>query len=287
MICKRCKQRKENNFLIITNGVTGSGKSGLVKKVIEKYNIKGEYINFLIDDIVEKNHCYKTFINTLVKEKCENELTLCEGLKKEVENTSDDLIEAMSDAYFTTRGSKNNQKCCENDTKENITCDDYLDTLIDNAIEENTNMVFETVGLEIKNWLLDKVQDKYTVYYAYTFVNYKENIRRIKNRGLEMFESYINNKGTSEAPRLPRIDEENIKADLERINKSLIETIKKPNKTIDHIIVFDNNTRRDDKKAWDDDEVLFEYSKNANEPILELNAIEKKIRYAQGLDQRA
>ena len=42
-------------YLIITNGPTGSGKSGLVNKVVEHYQLEKNSTSFLIDDLIEQN----------------------------------------------------------------------------------------------------------------------------------------------------------------------------------------------------------------------------------------
>ena len=57
-------------YFIITAGPTGSGKTKLVEKTLEKLNInpKTEYTKFLIDDLIENDDDYKRLVKEIIKD---------------------------------------------------------------------------------------------------------------------------------------------------------------------------------------------------------------------------
>ena len=117
----------------------------------------------------------------------------------------------------------------------------------DNAITQQENIVFETVGSYYVSWLIDKLPPEYEVYYAFTLLDFCENVRRNKTRAVEQMEVFIRDPVNSPAPRLPDVTETSFKMTVEKIGKNLWELLGRKlwqgdSDPIHHIIVFDNTT---------------------------------------------
>ena len=227
-------------FSIITHGPTGSGKTGLVNKTINHYGLSETYKTFLIDDLIEQNPHYKTAIDDLIHSECKAN-TLCETLKSKLLDPTEEMYEKFGTLYMKYRG-KTGDKWCDGKQK---TCDSLLDDMLDQAITDKVNIVFETVGTYYVSWLVDKLA-AYDVYFAFTVLDFCENVRRNKTRAVEQLGSYITDR-TNPAPRLPNVEESQFKMTVENVAKTLWDLMGRklfgilPG--VHHIIVFDNTSR--------------------------------------------
>ena len=97
------KEPQRRPYLIITNGPTGSGKSGLVNKTIDHFKIPPNHHTFLIDDLIESNKEYKHRIDALIINECGSH-SLCPSLVKRLNNPDSDFYEKFGAMYFDVRG---------------------------------------------------------------------------------------------------------------------------------------------------------------------------------------
>ena len=232
-------------YIIITNGMVGSGKTGLINKVINYYKLSNSYEKYLIDDLIETNVFYKNGINKLINQECENKFELCDNLKNKINNKDNVLIQYFNNLYFDTRGKTENRHCGENNEQ---TCDNYLDIKLSNAISQSKNIVFESTGTYYLEWLIDflkKSPTPYTIYYAFVILDYCENINRNKTRVMESIQKYITNPDENSAPRYPNTDIENFKKNENAMLNNLWNLIGKKlfHKTPSEILVVFDNTR--------------------------------------------
>ena len=234
--------RNDRPYLIVTNGPTGSGKSGLVNKVIDHYGLSTTYTKILIDDLVENNEHYKSEIDRILNEHhCDS--TECTKLYQRVDAVDADLLQKFGEAYFSTRKGE----YCDGNTR---TCDEYNDQLLEEAIEGKNNIVFETVGTYYAQWLIDKIKGQYNVIYAFTVLDFCENVRRNKTRASSQLKAYLQDRGSNPAPRLPDVRESNFEMTARAIGDNLWTLMGRKlfdtdfDDAIEHIIVFDNTTRK-------------------------------------------
>ena len=250
-----------SRYLIVTNGATGSGKSSLIKKTISHYNLSNKYSQFLIDDLIENNEHYKKAIDKLILEECKSDI-LCDKLRGRLENPDGQMYQKFGTLYMKYRGKSTPQEEWCDDKKK--TCDQLLDDMLGDAIQRGKNIVFETVGTYYVDWLISKLHDKnpdsYEVFYAFTIVDFCENIRRNKTRAVDSMASYIKNKQGNPAPRLPDVSEDpfrkNIQLIQENLEKIVLGKASGGCSKVDHIVVFNNNVSRD--KAFSSEAVLYD-----------------------------
>ena len=249
-------------YLLITNGPTGSGKSGLVRKTLDFYKLDPSYETFLIDDLIENNDFYKKQIDNLIVQECKSR-TLCPVLREKMNNPDENLYKKFGDIYFKTRG-KTGEKFCNN-----MTCDDLIDQMLDDAINRKVNIVFETVGTYYISWLIDKIVGTYDVYYAFTVLDFCENVRRNKTRAASQMGDYVQDR-RKPAPRLPNVEEKHFEMIVKDIGKNLWSLMGRKTfgdlDDVEHIIVFDNTGR--------DINVLYESDRDSSQANL-FAAIEK------------
>jgi len=226
-------------YIIVTNGPTGSGKSVLMKKVIKHYGLEKEYRTFLIDDLIESNEWYKQSIDLLIVEECKSR-DLCPALKERLNHPDSEFYEKFSSLYYKYRG-KTNEKWCNNKT---TTCNDFLDHLLEESIRRRDNIVFETVGTYYAKWLIDKLHG-YKVYFAFTILDFDENIRRNNMRAVTQMRKYIHDR-TTNAPRLPDVSVDHLSKTIKQIGVNLLSLMTQKMfdtlPEVHHIIVFDNTT---------------------------------------------
>jgi len=227
-------------FAIITNGPTGSGKTGLIRKTLGYYGLQDkEYKTFLIDDLIENNEHYKKSIDDIINSECKDG-TLCHALRDRLLDPTEELYAQFGERYVKYRG-KTDERWC-NDRKQ--TCDEFLDDMLDNAISDGENIVFETVGEYYVSWLVDKLPD-YEIYYTFTLLDFCENIRRNKTRALDQIQAYVADR-TKPAPRLPDVRISKFSMTVDRILKNLWNLMGRKLfgelSAVHRIIVFDNTT---------------------------------------------
>jgi len=117
-------------YLIITNGPTGSGKSGLVQKVINTYQLSPTYTECLIDNLIENHPRYKQAVDNIIKSYC-TDIKMCPSLENILLHPTPALIKKFNDAYFKVRKEKH---CRRGEAA--VTCDALLDHMLGDAFRE-------------------------------------------------------------------------------------------------------------------------------------------------------
>ena len=240
------KKKKKKAYLIITTGMTGSGKTSLIEKTIEYLNIKGEkYVKILIDDIIENNDKYKQEIIKIlakIKESCKDEV---DCIEKKYKEPTKEMYKDFGDAYFTTRKNR-----CSQDSE--LSCDDLLDQDLKKAVKNGDHIIFEFTGQYIPKWLLDTnfIKTKYTPVFAYSIVNSTKLYERNITRAFKSIKKFENDKNLP-APRLPDVSKETLikKSDeMKSVLKDIYENcIKSHNESKcgnvppKILLIFDNN----------------------------------------------
>ena len=247
----------EKPYIVVTLGPTGSGKSGLIKNIIEYLGLSKEYVKILVDDIVENNQNYKDRILSImedVSQQCKSEKYHCEDSTcdkcdsaKYYLNPSDGLIAKFNAAYFDIRKST---KC---DPYSKLTCDDINDKNLMEAILNRQNIVFEATGVSIPSWLLSApyINDNYTIIFAYSIVTYDKLIERNIARTLQSITTFQQDVTKNPGPRLPELRHDIFKNIVQQTKEILIDLynscirqhdIKKcGTQKIDRLLLFDNN----------------------------------------------
>ena len=140
-------------YLIVTNGTTGSLKTKMADYIIDNYKLSTDNIKINIDDLVIKNKEYKKRILDIIKKvnkECNNNRAC---ILEKYENPSDKLLEEFHKAYYDIRTGVDNIECSPRIKKS---CDMLNDLNLENALRESRNIVFETQGLSVPNWLLSQ-----------------------------------------------------------------------------------------------------------------------------------
>ena len=248
-------------YIIVTLGPTGSGKSSMINNVINYLKLDKSYKKFLVDDLVENNDNYKQTVHVItenVMRQCIDEKKYCvddECIKCDTSkyyiNPSMKLLEDFDKAYNDVRKGPN----CVKDYPLN--CNDYNDMKLQEAIQNNDNIIFETTGLYIPNWLLTAdspsegfINNKYNVIFAYNFVNFNELIERNKKRILESLTKFTEDQ-INPGPRLPNIERDTFKKTVSQIKQTLLklydlcilkhDSIQCGKTKINKLLLFDNN----------------------------------------------
>jgi hypothetical protein len=233
----------------------------MINNVITYLQLDKKYKKFLVDDLVENNDTYKQRVHVITenvfrqcideKKYClDEECKKCDTSKYYI-NPSIKLLDDFYKAYNEVRIGPN----CVKDYPLN--CNDYNDMKLREAISNNDNIVFETTGLYIPNWLLTAdsasegfINNKYNVIFAYNFVNFNELIERNKKRILESLQKFTEDH-TNPGPRLPNIEHDTFKKTVIQIKQTLLKLynlcilnhdFKECGKTkINKLLLFDNN----------------------------------------------
>jgi GTPase SAR1 family protein len=223
-----------NPYIIVTLGPTGSGKTSMINSVISYLTLDTNYNKFLVDDLVENNHTYKEKVFSItenIMRQCKSERKFCLDDKCENCDTSNyylnptqELLQEFGKAYIDVRKGPNCVKESE------LNCDLFNDTQLREAIKNNKNIVFETTGINIPNWLLSSPPDdpiaqfinsKYKVIFAYSLVYFNELIQRNKNRLLKSLADFKEDR-TKPGPRLPNIEYNEFKKMVRKIKDTLL-----------------------------------------------------------------
>jgi hypothetical protein len=223
-----------NPYIIVTLGPNGSGKTSMINTVISYLTLDTNYNKFLIDDLVQNNDTYKEKVLSItenIMRQCKSERIFCLDDKCENCDTSkyylnptQELLEEFGKAYIDVRKGPNCVKESE------LNCDLFNDVKLRDAIENNKNIVFETTGINIPNWLLSSPPDdpiaqfinsKYKVIFAYSLVHFNELIQRNKNRLLKSLADFKEDR-TKPGPRLPNIEYIEFKKMVRKIKETLL-----------------------------------------------------------------
>jgi predicted ABC-type ATPase len=281
-------------YAIVTIGPTGSGKSSLVKKVLDHLKTQDIHLNdsafekIIIDDIIENHDGYKHKIDAILTKIKSNIKPSSSNTQKITKETIDELvidddfiskyITDFNSAYFETR----RQKCYDTYTNNNTllknyinpkeptestksttptkptkqeeppkcikdlqnqktkfqkpenanndsfkTCDYVNDTKLCSAIINKKNIILESTGTYIPEWLIEYLNEGYTIFFAYTLVSYEELKERNTSRFKTMLKDYLfdNEDNKKPVPRLPNISDEYFIETIIEIKKILIKII--------------------------------------------------------------
>jgi hypothetical protein len=241
-------------YLIVTNGLTGSGKSGLIDKVIAHCGLNKGYNKYFIDDLVEGNAHYKASVDSLVKNMCGQKMELCGALRDKLLDPDEEIIKEFNKVYWETRRGR---YCAGAGS-----CEDALDGLVDSAIKNKENMVFETTGSYYVEWLLAKLpkEETYSVYYAFTLVEFCDNLNRNKLRAVKSMREYVQDRAKP-APRLPDITKSKFRADMQalfgNLTSLLMQTLIGKLKHGERLLVFSNAAKKK-KGGVENAELMFD-----------------------------
>jgi len=240
--------------LIITMGVTGSGKSKLANKMIELLRLKDPKF-FLIDEYVENDTMYKKDIKKFVKRK---------NSRSKLRKPSRKTLKYFEKSYFKSRntGCKTKLKRKSIPKKKCIDlekggCNRLHDIELNNAILKEENIIIETTGGYYPKWIIEAINkcNKYNIVIAGIKVSLRKLIQRNTSRSIQAFDLFLKNMEKNPAPRLPDINQKVLKKHKINLDKTLKGIIMngcvKGNKKnieycskyfIDRLIIFDNNT---------------------------------------------
>jgi hypothetical protein len=219
-------------YIIITCGVTGSGKSGLITETLKLLGLANEkYYKFLIDDLAEKDDRYKNNINQIINNiciecnrmDCNEKRTLSDCEKKIYNNPNEEILRQFEESYKLARF----EKFFDNKNLNEINDEKLIEQL--GVVEDTNIIILETTGKSIPMWLLENIQFNitgYTIVFSYIFVNLDNLVKRNKSRAIFSIENYINNKDLP-APRLPDVSKEILKKNKFLVKKSFDEILKK------------------------------------------------------------
>jgi len=206
-------------YLIVTNGTTGSLKTKMADYIIDNYKLSTDNIKINIDDLVIKNKEYKKRILDIIKKvnkECNNNRAC---ILEKYENPSDKLLEEFHKAYYDIRTGVDNIECSPRIKKS---CDMLNNLNLENALRESRNIVFETQGLSVPNWLLSQpyLTEKYNVIFGYSLMPIKTITEVIIKRAIAKIIKYEKNQDM-EAPRYPNINKKIIGENIKKIIKTL------------------------------------------------------------------
>lgn len=181
-------------YLLITMGPTGAGKTKLVEQLKKDLKIpkRHKFNKLIIDDLVEKNTNYKERVRGILKE---------DNVKKCIEEKSSlpaEIYDKFKTAYFRARRTGCGGKGC----------DSVLNNNLDAALKNQESIIFETTGLSVPLWLIEKIRDTevgYNIVIGVVMVNFNILKERILKRTLSQISQFDKNPRAS-APRLPKIE---------------------------------------------------------------------------------
>ena len=205
--------------LIILFGLPGSGKTTLIKKIKKEFNINAPTI--LIDELVQKDPLYKKEVDIILK-KCKT--------KKCLDSPSISTYKQFESAYWKTRKYGCNMKKCVDSSG----CDCLNDTHLKRAIKQNKNIIFETSGTSLPDWLIKILPGHYKVTYYVILLDINNLIQRSIHRAYNAFMLYkLDHKI---APRLPRSDKKHLLKRMKTFHSLLLGLFKQKC----NIILYDN-----------------------------------------------
>ena len=271
-------KKRNNPYILITCGPTGSGKSSLIDKSIDYLKLERPLDKniYIIDNLVEQNPDYKNkSLKILKKYFSKNDYTVIEKKIKKLLDTpinKNSIFKNFTNAYFNTRKFGCKYK----------SCDKSFDKRIRSTINKNENFILETTGRSFPT-IVGWTNDKYKIFISYSLVEFciliERNIKRMK----EQIKSFLSKeRNNSIAPRLPDIRLQIFGEVVNNILKTLTEIIDYCNdeycktnknkfqtstKRKFRLIIFDN-TEYNKKPIFDSQD------KNKN-----LKKIKKKIIY--------
>ena len=267
------KPSKRNNpYILITCGPTGSGKSSLIDKSIDYLKLERPLDKniFIIDNIIQQNPNYKNKSKSILKKYfSENDYTVIEKKIKKIIDTpinKNSIFKNFTNAYFNTRKFGCKYK----------SCDKIFDKSIHSTIDKNENFILETTGKSFPT-IVGWTNDKYKIFISYSLVEFCTLIDRNIKRMTEQIKSFLSKERNNLlAPRLPDIRLQIFSEVVNNILKTLISIIDVNCKTNKN--KFETSTERKFRLIIFDNT---EYSKkpifDSNDKNKNLNKIKKKI----------
>ena len=195
-------------IIIIKYGPTGSGKgSAVVTKQIEALGIPlDHYLTFEVDSVIESVASYKRGTVKIRVNRNSNKMT----------NTN--MYRQLKNLYFATRKAKN---------YNNKSINSKIDTLLERALKDRKNIIFETTGSRYDGnhpfkWLLDLVhlQSRYKIVVIYPFVGVDDLKARVVRRAESQYANPIEEKKLYRA-----VDPSNIAGAVENSQRNFKEFI--------------------------------------------------------------
>ena len=277
---KKGKSPSKKPYLLVTLGVTGSGKGSIFEKIKDNKLNKGAkresfigqnftkknddiFYEFLIDDLVESVEQFKTNTNKRINKKLNKNINSLTHENVESLTTNNGLLEDMTNSYFKYR----KEKPCDSEKIQKSyqkpykgSCDVYLDKKLYEAIKNKKNIIFETQGLDTSfmKWLKEiKGIEEYKMILVWSIVDMNELIKRNIQRTQKQLE-------VSEPIRLPDIREEVLYKKLVQQMITFLELlIMKKNKSEDlmkdtELMMIDNNSK---------ESKIYSYENNLSEMI--------------------
>ena len=160
-------KKRNNPYILITCGPTGSGKSSLIDKSIDYLKLERPLDKniFIIDNLVEQNPDYKNKSAKILKKYfSENDYTIIEKKIKKLLDTpinKNSIFQNFTNAYFNTRKFGCKYK----------SCDKSFDKQIHSTIEKNENFILETTGRSFPT-IVGWTNDKYKIFISYSLVEF-------------------------------------------------------------------------------------------------------------------
>lgn len=265
------KSSKRNNpYILITCGPTGSGKSSLIDKSIDYLKLERPLDKniFIIDNLVEQNPDYKNKSKKILKKYfSKNDYTVIEQKIKKIIDTpinKNTIFKNFTKAYFDTRKFGCKYK----------SCDKSFDKSIHSTIDKKENFILETTGRSFPT-IVGWTDNKYKIFISYSLVEFCTLIERNVKRMTEQIKSFLSKeRNNSLAPRLPDIRLQIFGEVVSNILKTLVEIIDycnnescKTNKN-----KFETSTERKFRL------IIFDNTEYSKKPIFDSNDKNKNLR---------
>ena len=236
------------NYILITVGPTGSGKSSLIDKSLRYLKLKRPLDKniFIIDNLVEENPEYKKRSKEILEEYFSNSNmnTIEQKLKNQLitpVNNKNNIFKKFTNAYFNIRDKGIN---------------DIFNQNLRLTISKNESFIIETTGRSFPT-IIGWTSDKYKVFISYSLVEFCTLIDRNIKRMIDQIELFLKN--NSFAPRLPDIRFQKFGEAVTIILQKLIAIIDKCNSGICktnsnfdtstdrkfNLLIFDNTPNND------------------------------------------
>jgi hypothetical protein len=212
-------------------GVTGTGKSNIIKLIEEEHDDK-QFNKLLIDDFVTMNTNYKKQVNNIISfiNSQNNNNTITKKIKEKTLNNN--YFNSFEKSYWKTRTvsgcTKNNQSInkltnnngsCKHrnsskylskltNKKSEAGCSKEFNNIFYNSICKKTSIIYENVGRSYNSfsWAFPYLKD-YTIIIYFSFCNnMKKLYNRNINRGIINTLEYLKNKNKNPAPRFAKMN---------------------------------------------------------------------------------
>lgn len=220
--------------MIILLGATGSGKSKLRTKTLEKLDINKDVPHIGIDDIVEQSAGYRRrVIDILNKYHTGKEVLIREtdngyqvtgdqdftALKALVTSPTMEMLHDFEEAYFATRRQQS---------------DVMHDAKFDEALKSKQNFTIELTGIRPFKWFIDlAIQNGYDVVVSTVILYLQALTQRNTTRASESLMNFMQDVNNNPVPRLPDVSPIALTGTVKQIYLNIIQVMKDCMKTQD------------------------------------------------------